>query len=412
MKNSLVFIAIPFFFLLIGVELLYFYIIKQKRYRLNDSITNLSLGIGNQVTGALTKSLIFGLVIWVYENYALFHIPNSWVSILICLVLYDFLYYWSHRWGHTVSLFWGAHIVHHQSEEYNLSVALRQSWFHNLLAFFIFLPLPLLGFDPLTIGIAGAVNLLYQFWIHTEAIRKLPSWFEFVFNTPSHHRVHHGINPEYIDKNHAGVFMFWDRMFGTFQAENETNEIQYGITTPLNSWNPAWANFHFYVELFDKMKTTIGIRRKLSLFFRKPGYDPSLDEVVPVPEITKHRSKYDIKGSFFIQLYCFAQFMIVTLGSIAYLGNFKELSLIYKLLFAAIIFFSIETIGGLFEQKTWAMYGELLRLASIAAVLNIFYYQFYPLWLKTMLIATFSTVGLFYATYVLLVLPGLTKLKV
>lgn len=412
MKDSLVFIAIPFFFLLIGVELLYFYIIKQKRYRLNDSITNLSLGIGNQVTGALTKSLVFGLVIWVYENYAFFHIPNSWLSILICLVLYDFIYYWSHRWGHTVSLFWGAHIVHHQSEEYNLSVALRQSWFHNLLAFFMFLPLPLLGFEPLTIGIAGAVNLLYQFWIHTEAIRKLPKWFEYIFNTPSHHRVHHGINPEYIDKNHAGVFMIWDRLFGTFQAESETKEIQYGITTPLSSWNPAWANYHFYVELFDKMKNTKGIGRKFSLIIREPGYDPILDKIVAVPEINKQRSKYDAKGNVFFQVYCLVQFAIVTLGAIAYLGNFKELTLLYKLLFAAIIFFSIEMIGGLFEQKTWAKYGELLRLAIIAAVLNIFYYQFYPLWLQTMLFSSFFAVGLFYAAYVILLLPPTSKLKV
>jgi alkylglycerol monooxygenase len=271
----------------------------------------------------------------------------------------------------------------------------------------------LLGFDPVTFGAAAAVQTLYQFWIHTRVVDKMHPWIEYWLNTPSHHRVHHAINPKFLDKNHAGMFMIWDRMFGTFQAESETTEIQYGITTPLSSWNPAWANFHFYVELFNKMTDTKGILHKVSLFFRKPGYEPQLQEVAKVPEINKLRLKYDVKGNTLFQVYCFVQFSILTLGAIAYLGYFKELTLLYKLIFAAIIFFSIEMIGGLFEQKTWAKYGELLRLVIIAVVLNIFYYQFYPIWLQSMLFSSFLAVGIFYTVYVLLMLPSTTsKLKV
>ena len=144
MKGSVVLYAIPFFFLLIGIELLYFYFKKEKKYRLNDSLNNLSLGVGNQVAGALTKTFVFGILIYASEHWALFHLPSNIFTFIICFFFYDFLYYWSHRWGHTVSFFWGAHIVHHQSEEYNLSVALRQSWFHGVIAFFMFLPLPIL----------------------------------------------------------------------------------------------------------------------------------------------------------------------------------------------------------------------------------------------------------------------------
>lgn len=377
MSKSPVFYAIPFFFLLIFIELIYFYFKKQKVYRLNDTITNLSLGIGNQVTNALTKSILFGLIIWVHQHFALFHIKHNVWSFLVCFIAYDFIYYWSHRWGHTVSLFWGAHIVHHQSEEYNLSVALRQSWFHNLLAFYLFLPLPLLGFEPLTIGIAGAVNLLYQFWIHTEAIKRMPKWFEFIFNSPSHHRVHHGVNPHYIDKNHAGVLIIWDKLFGTFQEEDESTKIKYGITTPLSSWNPAWANFHFYAELFEKMKQANGFWNKTKLIFLKPGFNPKTNKEDNIPEPNNAIPKYDKQSSTLKNVYALFQFVIVVIGAIMYLGNFSDLSLAYKLLFSFSIFFSIEIIGGIFEEKDWASFSEFIRLVVIGLIINVFYYSHY-----------------------------------
>ena len=411
MKGSIVLYAIPFFFLLIGIELMYFYFKKESKYRLNDSLNNLSLGVGNQVAGALTKTFVFGIVIYAAEHWALFKLPSNWFTFLICFVFYDFLYYWSHRWGHTVSFFWGAHIVHHQSEEYNLSVALRQSWFHSVIAFFMFLPLPILGFEPLIIGLSGGINLLYQFWIHTEAIGKMPRWFEAVFNTPSHHRVHHAINPEYIDRNHAGVFMIWDQLFGTFQEEKEGRPIRYGITTQLKSWDPVWANFHFYVELWDKMKLANGFSNKVKLVFQKPGFNPvtQSEDIVPEPDFKKE--KFDADANSRNKWYALFQFVIVIAGSVIYLINFKDLSLGYKLVFAAMIFFSIEIIGGIFEQKKWAVIGEYLRVLFVVIGINYYYYFNYPLWMSQMLIASTAIAIISFISYTFLVKNDLIASK-
>ncbi|MFN8316960.1 MAG: sterol desaturase family protein [Chitinophagales bacterium] len=381
MKGAIVLYSIPAFFILIGLELLINYFKHQNRYRLNDSITNLSLGIGSQVVGTLTKVLVFGSYVWTYDHFAFFKLPDSVLVFFVCLVLYDFIYYWSHRWGHTVSLFWGAHIVHHQSEEYNLTVALRQPWFHSLIAFYLFLPLALLGFSPIILGSVAGINLVYQFWIHTEYIDKMPRWFEYIFNTPSHHRVHHAINPKYIDRNHAGMFMIWDRLFGTFQAEDENEKIRYGITKTFGSWNPAWANVHFYTELWDKMKLVDGVGAKLALIFRKPGWNPvSMQEDVILPP-SPDMLKYDKDTKSSARIYAVVQFGIVLMGSVMFLVKYPTLTLPYKLLFAGLIIFSIEVIGGLFENKKWAIYGEYLRLAAILLGLNWFYYFQYPNWL-------------------------------
>lgn len=239
-------------FLLIGIE---WYYLRKKNidgYRVNDSVNNLVVGLGQQVWGLVFKGFLFGVYIYFYNHFALIKIPATWWSFVLCLIAFDFFFYWAHRLGHEMNIFWAAHSVHHQSEEYNLSVALRQSWFHSALAFFIFLPIPMMGFDPVIFGAAAVTHTLYQFWIHTKAVGKLHPWIEFWINTPSHHRVHHAINPKYIDKNHAGVFMIWDRMFGTFKEEDTNEEIIYGITTQLKSWNPIWANVHYFVEMYKK----------------------------------------------------------------------------------------------------------------------------------------------------------------
>ncbi len=272
MSPNYILLAVPFFFLLMGIEWYLGYRKNKQLYRLNDSINNLVIGIGSQVFNVAFKVLLLGMYVLLYDYIAIFKIPATWWSFLLALVLFDFLFYWAHRWGHEMNIFWGAHSVHHQSEEYNLSVALRQSWFHNLIAFPIFLPIPFLGFDPVTFGAAAAVQTLYQFWIHTRVVDKMHPWIEYWLNTPSHHRVHHAINPKFLDKNHAGMFMIWDRMFGTFKAEDDT-EIYYGITTQLKSWNPAWANLHYYVEMMQNAKRMVWMD-KLKLIFAKPGWLP------------------------------------------------------------------------------------------------------------------------------------------
>jgi len=197
--------------------------------------------------------------------------------------------------AHEISFFWGTHIVHHQSEEYNLSVALRQSSLLGFVSMGFYFPLALLGFNPITFVTISAFQTLYQFWIHTKAIGKMPGWFEFVFNTPSHHRVHHGRNPKYIDKNHGGTLIIFDRMFSTFQAEEE--EVIYGVTKPLASFNPVWANLDYYADFWKDLQLPMKWRDRLRLFYKKPGWLPEYLGGYRAPkEVSPDATlKYDIR---------------------------------------------------------------------------------------------------------------------
>jgi len=386
MHPAYILIAIPFFFLLMGVEWLYGYLKKKDLYRLNDTTANLVIGIGSQVFGLLFKAMLFGIYIWVYENYAVTHIPATWWSFIIAFIAFDFLFYWAHRWGHEVNLFWGAHSVHHQSEEYNLSVALRQSWFHNVLAFPIFLPIPLLGIDPVIFGIAAITHTLYQFWIHTKMIDKMHPWFEYWFNTPSHHRVHHSIDPKYIDKNHAGVFMIWDRLFGTFKAEEDKEQIHYGITTQFNSWNPAWANIHYYVELFEKARSMNWLD-KVKIIFAKPGWLPEYlgghQQVKEVDEVTY--KKYDLSTNIYFKIYAAVQFCVLLWATVQYMSHYSTISVFYKAVFFLLMLITMLIIGAIFENKRWIIVAEYARLVLVMLSLNTFYYFWYINWFNAVM---------------------------
>lgn len=389
MHPAYMLLVIPFFFLFMGIEWLYGYLKKKNLYRLNDSVINLLIGTGQQIFGLVFKAMLFGVYIWVYENYSFFKIPGTWWSFLLVLVVFDFIFYWAHRWGHEMNIFWGAHVVHHQSEEYNLSVALRQSWFHNLIAFPLFLPIPLMGFEPLTFGAAAVVHTLSQFWIHTKAIGKLPPWFEYWFNTPSHHRVHHAVNPKYIDKNHAGLLMIWDRLFGTFKAEEESDEIYYGITTPLNSWNPAWANMHYYAEMIQKARNMKWMD-KLKMIWARPGWLPSYMGGYQAPREVNPQTyrKYDANCNKWFRIYAVLQFFILVIGATQYMAHYSEISLFYKVVFFALILITMLIIGAIFENKSWIVYAEYVRLILVMVSLNTFYYFWHVNWFMVMAIAS------------------------
>ncbi len=401
--KSPIFYAIPMFFLLLAAEAIYSYVKHKKLYRLNDTITNLSLGIGNQVVAVLTKVLLFGTYVYFYQHFAFFHLPVTWWSFFLCLLMFDFLFYWAHRLSHEMNFLWGAHVVHHQSEEYNLSVALRQPWFHNLIAFFIFLPMPFFGFDPMTFVLAAGIHTLYQFWIHTRAIHKLPAVVEYFLNTPSHHRVHHAVNPKYIDKNHAGVFMIWDRMFGTFKAEEDPEEIIYGITTQFKSWNPVWANYHYYVEMWDKATQMKTWRDRLHIIIARPGWLPDYMGGYQSPKEvdTTVYTKYDADTSNLFKAYGVLQFVLTLVGSIAYLDHFSTISSFYKWLFAAVIVLSVMIIGAIFEQRKWIVWAEIARLLLVLISLNSFYYYWYINWLTIMEVAS---AGVFIVSIVWLII--------
>lgn len=263
-------IAIPFFALMIGIEAFVAYRRGQHFYEAKDAVNNIFIGFVSVAFGAFFGLFIGAAYLFAYEV-APFKFPaDAWWSWVILFFVDDFAYYWFHRVSHESRLFWNFHVVHHSSEQYNLSVAVRQSWFGGIAHWMFYIPIMFLGFAPWMFALMHGFNLIYQFWIHTKLVDKLGP-FEFIFNTPSHHRVHHGVNEHYIDKNYAGVLIIWDRIFGSFVEEKE--EPQYGITTPLSSYNPIYANTHAWSEMFQAIKRQKDLRSKIMCIFGPPDMD-------------------------------------------------------------------------------------------------------------------------------------------
>lgn len=384
MTDNIMLIAIPIFFALILIEYLVARHQKKEVYRLNDTISNLNIGIGNQVFSVLTKGFIFAVIYGVYTHLSIFQIPTNIFTIALCFIVFDFIYYWAHRWGHEVNFFWGAHVVHHQSEEYNLSVALRQPWFHHLIAFFLFLPLPILGFHPILIGGVSLFLTLYQFWIHTRTIKRMPKLIEYLFNTPAHHRVHHAVNPHYIDKNHGAVLIVWDRLFGTFQEELE--EQVYGITSQFQTFSPVRANVDHYRYMLSMMKS-LTWKNRIKLVFAKPGWTPqgkSVQEQVNAVDLS--REKFDPKVSLGFTLYASLQFVLILWGTVAYMGNFAELSVAHQVYFGSLIILSLVICNGILENKKWVFFAEYSRILLVAVSINVLYYFKYLDWFVLVLI--------------------------
>ena len=264
--------AIPAFILLLMAEVLVARARKAKLHCPKDTATSLTLGLGSVAAGALSGSLVFALATWLHQ-FRLFDINYAWWAFPLCFVADDFLYYLFHRSAHRVRWFWASHVVHHSSERYNLSTALRQTWTGFVSLNFLFrLPLFLIGFQPPLVFFCVGLNLVYQFWIHTETVKLMPRWFEAVMNTPAHHRVHHATNPRYLDRTYAGVFIVWDRMLGTFEPERDEDLPRYGIVTPLGSFNPLKAAFHEWIGIARDVWRAPGIRNKWNYMVREPGW--------------------------------------------------------------------------------------------------------------------------------------------
>lgn len=361
MNLNPVVLSIPIFFILIGIELVVERLTHRKLYRLPDSIANLSCGITSQLSGIFLRVMSVGVYEVFYANFALTHLKPTWIYWLALFLLVDLGYYWAHRMSHEINLFWGGHVVHHQSEEYNLSVALRQSSFQVVWTFFFYLPLAIIGFETTHFLLISSLNTLYQFWIHTETINRM-GWFEYLFNTPSHHRVHHGRDPKYIDKNHAGTLIIWDKMFGTFQEEEE--RPTYGITKPINSWNGVWANFSHYATMAHELKQIKSWPDKIRYLFNKPGWFPqSLGGYRPAPAVDKaHYVKYDTPGPIVLNYYALFQYTICLVATALFLFKLPQFSLAQRALAASLITIAVVNLGVLFEQKRWVYFAEWLRI--------------------------------------------------
>ena len=255
--------------IMIGLALLEMYLSYRQNkeyYEGKDFLASLAIGLVNVVESAFMKTITFFIVLWVY-NMVPWSIPVNWFTSILCFFILDLCRYWAHKVGHETNLFWATHVTHHNSEKYNLSTSFRLSWTQQIKIIF-FLPISFLGFNPFVFFICHQIGVLYQFWIHTEYIRKLPKPIEFFFVTPSHHRVHHGRNEKYLDKNYGSTFIIWDRMFGTFQPEEEQSD--YGVINQPKGHNPITLNFHVWKDIFVNMKNADSIKEAFQILFNRP----------------------------------------------------------------------------------------------------------------------------------------------
>ena len=268
---NLIHYAIPFFAATVILEVILTVKIKLEDYEYKYAGTSILMGLGNVAIGLVTKGIALGLFYLLYNFYHLFEIPFVWWSWLLLLFAEDFCYYWFHRISHESRFFWASHVVHHSSKKYNLSTALRQTWSGGFYTFIFWTPLIILGFHPVMVLVQMSVSLIYQYWIHTEMIRKMPKWFELIFNTPSHHRVHHATNPQYLDRNHAGIFIIWDRFFGTFEPEVE--KPVYGLVKNIDTYNPLKIAFtEWYMMLKDFITVKTSLMNRFKYLIKPPGW--------------------------------------------------------------------------------------------------------------------------------------------
>lgn len=366
MEINYIQLAIPFFFVAIALEALYSGLTRKGWYDLHDSLANLGCGSVEQVIELAYKGLIFTVYVLLYEHARIASIPVeaplAWIG---CFILVDLGYYWYHRASHRIHLLWAGHGPHHQSEEYNLTVALRQGAFERSASWLFWLPLALFGFPPLMYLACLQFNNIYQFFIHTRAVKTLGP-LEWVFNTPSHHRVHHGKNPVYIDKNYGGVLIVWDRLFGTFEPESE--EPVYGTVTPLSSWNPFWANGVFYTDMARYMRG-LPFSHKLQVLWRPPGWHPDQ----PDPEIpavsAETYSKYRTPRGLALNSLLALRFVSVLLAATVFLEQVKHLPPLLGWLSGLVLVLGFISAGALAEQQHWFWPSELLLLPLSAALI-------------------------------------------
>ena len=267
---DLITMAIPAFLVLLVAEAVAGAVMRRELYEFKDMAASLTMGIGSVFVDLLAKAIQFSLLTY-FHRYAIFSIGFQWWAWLLLFFGDEFSYYWFHRISHECRFFWASHVVHHSSERYNFSTALRQTWTGSFTSFVFWLWLPIIGFAPVMIMTMKAVSLLYQFWIHTELVRSMGP-LEKVMNTPSHHRVHHGSNPRYIDRNHGGTLIIWDKLFGTFEPENPADPPRFGLTHNINTYNPVRIAFHEWMQMFVDAWNAPGWGNKLRYIFGNPGW--------------------------------------------------------------------------------------------------------------------------------------------
>lgn len=375
--GKILLIAMPTFLVLVLLEKLYGYLKGSDTVPLDDAVSSLSSGMTNVLKDVLGLSIGIISYEWLFSKLAIFSIQNTIVVYAIAFIVIDFYGYWSHRFAHKVNLFWNHHVIHHSSEEFNLACALRQP-ISGIFKFFTFLLIPaaIMGVPPQVIAIVLPLHLFMQFWYHTRHIGKL-GFIEYILVTPSHHRVHHAINPEYLDKNLSQIFIFWDFLFGTFQEELEDVPPVFGISRPALTWNPFKINFqHFFVLCRDAWNTE-NLVDKLTIWFRPTGWRPKgFDDLYPLNKIedVNSFSKYKPTLSKFHLYWGVSHLFVVMFFLLDLFSRLGSLSFTHILVYGGYIFLTIYSLTDLMDKNKWNFLFEILRFALLIAI---------GLWMKT-----------------------------
>ena len=370
--------AVPLFILALLVEFVYARVTGRHEYRLNDTVSSLAMGTLSRLRGLLQVGIAATAADALWSGSGLQLSTSSPLAWIVCFVAYDLCYYFSHRYGHEWRILWAAHVAHHQSEEFNLSTALRQTS-TGLLNTVFYIPLYLAGFPAEMIISVGSLNLIYQFWVHTEHVRKLGVW-DRILVTPSNHRVHHAKNPCYIDRNYGGVFILWDRLFGTFAEERDDEPCTYGITRQLNSWNPLWANLHSYAETWRDASAAPRWQDKLTIWFKSPGWYPQ--GVEPYAGSWTD-AKFDPPATTSAKAYALAQFAAHVPATFLLIGT--SLPMQEQLAGAALLCLGFFTQGAILEGRANAQNWEVIRALAVAG---------FGAWLGAWWIATYAVITL------------------
>lgn len=368
MKLNFIAFGIPIIFLLIGLEYYFAKKTNKKFFSFGSSVSNISIGIAERLAQLFLTTYFIIIFQFIYDHFAIFSIEQNLYNWLLLFLLTDLIWYWYHRLSHEVNIFWGAHIVHHSSEEYNLTVSLRITIYQSFIRLLFGLVLPVIGF-PLPM-LLTSISLLgiYQFFIHTRFIKNL-GFLENILVTPSNHRVHHGNNEKYIDKNYGGILIIWDKLFGTYQ--NETEEVNYGLTKQVNSHSFLWLHFHYWLELWEHVKFEKGILNKLKILFGNPGK-------LKLAYEDKLRSKYlsqnsltspEINKENYPVLYRYIEAQIISSLLLLFLAYFIELTALTNFLISAIITITVINCGAILEQKKWIFNVEIIRFIAVSALI-------------------------------------------
>jgi sterol desaturase/sphingolipid hydroxylase (fatty acid hydroxylase superfamily) len=352
--------VVPFFIGIMGLE----YYFSRKRqlevHQFNESVANINVGIAERMTDIFVSGMFFKVFTWIYENWAIVKLPQNWLTWIGIFLLTDLVWYWYHRMGHRVNLFWSAHVVHHQSEDFNYTTSVRITVFQAVARGLFWCILPLAGFSPLMITVLLMIHGAYPFFTHTQLIGKL-GWLEKMIVTPSHHRVHHSSNPEYLDKNYGDMLIIWDKLFGTFAEETVTPV--YGLTKPLKSHSFLWQHFHFYLEMILSFKRARGWKSKFKIIFGKPDdIDPRIRTWLEYKLLSRNK---DIELPRSVQHFIAFQTFLTLVCLFLTIFYATELTKEELILSSVFILVSVIYTGAMLDKKSWVFHLELIRLVLI-----------------------------------------------